>query len=158
MGFNIGGLVINQNYDKDINLLGKDLQWDISIIEEISFEEASANWTPEEEFRLYFSEKATLIFFPLEWVAEQYHSASDDTLNYVYSEMTMAFHLDFFQKGNLVRSIFEHEGVRHVDVGQPLTEENENTGADSLILTLMDKLLDIPFGDIDLEGRAFRCN
>ena len=69
MGFNIAGLVINQNYDKDIKKLSTDLKWGIEIIDEITFEEASSNWTPDGEFRLYFSDKSTMIFFPHDWVA-----------------------------------------------------------------------------------------
>ena len=71
MGYNIAGLVISQNYDRDIKKLSKDLKWGLEILEEITFEEASANWTPEDECRVYFSDRASMIFFPHDWVAEQ---------------------------------------------------------------------------------------
>ena len=129
MGFNIAGLVINQNYDKDINKLSKDLEWGIEVVEEITFEEASANWTPEEEFRLFFSDKATMIFFSHEWVAEQHRSKKGYTLNYAYSATAMAFQVDLFKSGKLIRSIFEHEGDRKMQSGEPLPLEKENETA-----------------------------
>ena len=157
MGFNIAGLVINQNYDKDINKLSKDLKWGIEIVEEITFEEASSNWTPEGEFQLYFSDKATMIFFPHDWVAEQYRSKTADTLNFAYSETAMAFQVDLFKNGKLVRSIFEHEGDRKMQIGERLELENGNDTADGLTFALIDELLGEKFGAIDLGEKSFKC-
>ena len=157
MGFNIAGLVINQNYDKNIDKLSKDLKWGIEVIGEISFEEASSNWTPDGEFRLYFSEKATIIYFPRDWVAEQSHSKTSDTLNYAYSATAMAFQVDLFKKGGLVRSIFEHEGDRKMSQGDPLELEKDNETADGLTFALFDELLNGNFNDIDLSEKAYRC-
>lgn len=157
MGFNIAGLVINQNYDKDIKKLSTDLKWGIEIIDEITFEEASSNWTPDGEFRLYFSDKSTMIFFPHDWVAEQSRSKTFDTLNYAYSATAMAFQVDLFKSGKLVRSIFEHEGDRKMSRGEPLELESNNDTADGLTFALIDELLKGKFGEIDLGEKSFRC-
>lgn len=110
MGYNIAGLVINQNYNKDIKKLGDNLKWGIEIIEEIDFETASSNWTPKGEFCLHFTDKATMIFFTHQWVADQNKSKTADTLNYAYSATSMAFQIDLFKSGKLVRSIMEYNG------------------------------------------------
>ena len=157
MGFNIAGLVINSNYDKDIEKLSADLKWGIEIIEEIPFETASENWTPDDEFRLFFGEEGTMIFFAHEWVADRYKSYTADTLNYAYSATAMAFQVDFFEQGNLVRSIMEYEGERKTEEGDPLELEYEDPSADGLTFTLIDELLGEKFGNIDLDAKAFRC-
>ncbi len=95
MGFNIAGLVIAKNYNKNISALEDDINWDIEVIEEITFEEAASNWTPDDEFRLYFSDKATLIFFPHEWAAERYASHQASSLCYAYSATAMAFFISY---------------------------------------------------------------
>ncbi|BDD02454.1 hypothetical protein [Persicobacter psychrovividus] len=157
MGFNIAGLVINKNYEKDIKQLSDDLEWGIEIIEEVSFEIASSNWTPEDEFRLYFGEQGTMIFHSHDLVAEHDSSLSADTLNYAYSETAMAFQIDLFKKGQLVRSIFEHEGDRKMEEGEPLALEKENPTADELTFALIHELFGESFYEIDFAAKAFRC-
>lgn len=157
MGFNISGLVINQNYDRDVKKLTNDIKFGIEIVEEISFEEASSNWTPDGEFRVYFSDKATMIFFSHEWVMQQLHSKTADTLNYAYSATAMVFKIDFFKEGKLVRSIFENEGDRPIERGDPLELEKEHKTADGLTFALFDQLLGDKFGNIDFGAKAFRC-
>jgi hypothetical protein len=157
MGFNIAGLVINSNYNKEINKLSEDLNWKIEIIEEIFFEEVSSNWTPDDEIRIYFGKMGTMIFFSHELVVEQYHSKKYDTLNYAYSATVMAFKVDLLIKGKLVRSITEHEGDRKHEEGEPILEENKNKTADGLTFELIDKIMGEPFGGIDLSEKGFRC-
>ena len=157
MGFNIAGLVINKNYEKDIQKLSKDLKWGIEIVEEINFETASSNWTPEGEFRLHFTDKATMIFFPHEWVADQNRSKTADTLNYAYSATSMAFQVDLFKSGKMVRSIMEYNGEKQFEIGEPLELEKEHETADGLTFSLIDELLGDGFGNIDLGEKSFRC-
>ena len=157
MGFNIAGLVINQNYDKNIEKLSKDLKWGIEIIEETNFETASSNWTPEGEFRLHFTDKATMIFFPHEWVVNQNKSKTADTLNYAYSATSMAFQVDLFKSGKMVRSIMEYNGEKQFEQGDPLELEKEHQTADGLTFALIDELLGDGFGSIDLGEKSFRC-
>jgi len=157
MGFNIAGLVINQNYEKDINKLSQDLKWDIEILEEIDFETASSNWTPDDEFRLHFTDKATMIFFPHDWVADQFKSDTADTLNYAYSATSMAFQVDLFRSGELVRSITEFDDEKKYEEGQPLALEQKHSSADALTFALIDEMLDDDFGSIDLSSQSYRC-
>ena len=157
MGFNIAGLVINQNYEKDIEKLGKDLKWGIEIIEEVDFETASSNWTPEGEFRLHFTDKATMIFFPHGWVAYQNKSKTADTLNYAYSATSMAFQVDLFKSGKMVRSMMEYDGEKKIELGNPLELEKEHQTASGLTFALIDELLGDGFGSIDLGEKSFRC-
>ena len=157
MGYNIAGLVINKNYGKDIQELSKDLKWGIEVLEEVDFETASANWTPEGEFRLHFTDKATMIFFPHDWVADQYKAKTADTLNYAYSATSMAFHIDLFKAGKLIRTIMDYNGEIQFENGDALELEAEHQEASGLTFALMDELLEDGFGAIDLGAKSFRC-
>lgn len=157
MGLNIAGLVIDHNYDKDIEKLSHDLKWGIEIVEEIPFEQVSKNWTPDGEFRLYFSEDATMIFFPFEWVVDEYSSSEGYSLNYAYSETSMTFKLDYFEDGKSLRSIIESEGERQQAFGTPLEEEAIEESADGLIMNLMEKTFENSFWNVDPNAVGFRC-
>lgn len=157
MGFNISGLIINHNYEKSLKNLEHDFGWGIKITEEINFDQASANWTPEGEFRLHFSDKATLIFFPMNWVDYEYKSSHSDTLNYAYSATGMTFQMDLFKSGKRVRSILEIEGDRTIDEGRKLAIEKNHDSAAGLIFALIDKLLGAKLGSIKYDAKSFRC-
>lgn len=43
MGFNISGMVIDNNFNKSIDEFEDAMYWGIEVIEEINFEQASAN-------------------------------------------------------------------------------------------------------------------
>lgn len=66
MGFNISGLAINKNYEKDFDKLQEELGWNLKKESEISFESASSNWTEEGICNVYFTEKGTLMFIGLD--------------------------------------------------------------------------------------------
>jgi hypothetical protein len=148
MGYNIAGLVISNNYDQDINKLSQDLKWGIEVTEEISYEIASANWTPANEFRIFFSDKATMIFFPLMWVVNPFRSRYFEPLNYAYSETFMAFGFDFFKKGILIRSIMEHEGQIKMQRRELLELEKANPSASGFTFATIKSLLEEDFREI----------
>lgn len=158
MGFNIAGLVISQNYDRNIQKLEDDINWDIEIIEEITFDEASKNWTPEGEFRLYFTDKATMIFFPHEWVAERYYSAQVSSLCYAYSATAMTFFISYTDMENETgRFIISNNGETVLAEGTEMAYEKEGMSADGIIFKLFDDLLGENFHGLDFSDKAFRC-
>lgn len=157
MGFNIAGLVIDQNFDKDINKLGEALNWNLQVVEEIQFETASANWTPEDEFNVYFSEKATMVFFSHELAMQKYHVQGSNSLCYAYSATSMAFLVSYRKRDGTYRFFIEYEGDAKLQEGEALDLEEDYPTGDALIFKLIDDLLGEPFGSIDLGAKAFRC-
>ena len=157
MGYNIAGLVIDKNFNKEIPQLEEALRWNIKVIEEINFEKASANWTPEGEFNLYFSDKATMIFFPHEWAINNYHIEGANSLCYAYSATAMTFIVSYLDEESNYRSFMEMEGERQLETGQPLEIEKEFEDASGLIFKLFDVLLQDNFHSIDFGDKAYRC-
>ena len=158
MGYNIAGIAIKDNFGNDISKLEAELQWGIEIIEEVSFETASANWTPEGEFRLHFTDSSTIIFFPHEWIFNIFHIPEHDSMSFAYSATAMAFELNVYRNGKAIREISEnHEVGRVLDKGDKLTNEEENEGADSLTFKFLEQHLNKSFYDIGLDEKSYRC-
>ena len=157
MGFNIAGIVISDNYNKDLDALAEDVNLKLKVTDEISYETASANWTPEGEFRVYFSESATLIYFNHAEASNSYHSKIHDSMSFAYSATAMVFNIEYFEKGKLVRSMWEMEGDRESEYGNALPEEEENPTADGLIFALIDRIMGESFMGVDGAEVAYKC-
>jgi len=144
MGYNISGLVIDKNYENDIeqieNILGEKLTFD----KKVDFESGSENWKDDNYCDIYFSEKGTLIFISMERAA---------------SEMTMTFAVNYTDNCKIIRSFAETEDeVRHEEIGEKLDFEKTENDASELIHHLIEKTLDKKFWDIDLEEECYRYN
>ena len=157
MGFNIAGMIIDKNFDKDIQHLGRALKWGIEVIEEINYEKAASNWTPDGEFNIYFSETATLIYFPHEWAINKYHVVGTNSLCYAYSATAMTFIVSYMDEDMNHRFFMESDGERMLEEGSPLEWEKDHPTADGLIFKLFDVLLDDQFHQIDMGDVAYRC-
>ncbi|MCB0515131.1 MAG: DnaJ C-terminal domain-containing protein [Chitinophagales bacterium] len=157
MGYNIAGLVVNKNFDRNVQQLATALRWGIEIIDEITFEQATANWLPEGEFRLYFSDKATMIFFPHEWSVEGYHVQGAKSLCYAYSATAMVFVVDYLDENGTARYFMENEGKKSLENGAPLPYEQQFPTASGLIFKLFDELLGESFHAINFADKAYRC-
>lgn len=158
MGYNIAGLVISNNFEKNIQKLEDDLMWDIEIVEEITFEEASSNWTPDGEFRLFFTDKATIIFYPHEWISERYSSHKSSSMSYAYSATSMTFFISYNNlEENYGRFIISNDGEIQLSEGQEIPYEKEGHPVDAIIFKLIDDLIDDNYHNIDMEAKAFRC-
>jgi len=158
MGFNIAGLVIASNYGKEISKLEDDIAWDIEILQEITFEEASSNWTPKEEFRLFFTDKATMIFFPHSWVMERYGSHTSTSLCYAYSATSMTFFISYSNiEEKYCRFLITNEGETTIAEGQKIPYEDQNMSSDAIIFQLIDDILGESFHEIEMSAKAYRC-
>jgi len=157
MGFNISGMVIDNNFNKSIDEFEDAMHWGIEVIEEINFEQASANWTPDETVNIYFSEKATMIFYPFEWSLEPDHPQNVNSLGFAYSETAMTFAVSYLDEKGNYRFFIENEGERQLESGSALPLEKEFPTADGLIFKLIDVLLGQSFFSIDPNEIAYRC-
>jgi|GEM_PF-2315753 len=157
MGFNIAGIVINNNYDKDISKLATALTWGIEVQEEITFEEASKNWTPDGQFNVYFSEKGTMIFFPHDWAVDQNQPQGVKSLCYAYSATAMTFIFSYLDERGNYRFFLEGENGRQLEEGEPIEQEKAFPTADGLIFEMIDVVLDENWHDYDFGDKAYKC-
>ena len=157
MGFNISGIVINQNFKDHLEQLSGCLKLELVPREEITFEEASQNWK-REGCDIYFSEKGTLLFLPMDMCNRKRSCENLEIMTFVYSEMSMVFYMNY-SNGSQDREIAEVEGARNLEDGPELDIEADAGGEVSeIIIRMISKILGEDFWDIDLSGKALRCN
>lgn len=156
MGFNISGLVINKNYQKNINELFDKLGWSLKKGEEIDFETASSNWKEEEYCDVYFSENGTLLFLNIDYCTEGYSIENLNTLSFGYSEASMTFLLSYCENGIETRTIMETEGKNFSDEGVKLEIENGCDDLSEIIWKQIEIVLGKNFHEIDNSEKAIR--
>ena len=156
MGFNIAGIVVNKNYENKTEELGKSLGLNLTFEKEITCEEATRNWKDDGICDIYFAENGTILYLPFDLCAtESYAIENQDVLTFAYSETSMAFNFDYFENGEFRRKIFEAEGDRMDDIGEPLPEEAIHTEVSELIFKKISIVLGEKWGS-DEEMKAFR--
>ncbi|MCZ8216409.1 MAG: hypothetical protein O9262_09240 [Cyclobacteriaceae bacterium] len=156
MGFNVSGLVINQNYENNFEDLQKKLGWNLKKEGEINFETASSNWKGEDICDVYFSEKGTLMFMSLEMCAQPWLLKEANTLTFVLSETSMIFSLNYAVNGVLVRTILEVEGNRMKETGEKLAIEKKSEDTSAIIWNQIEVVLGKSFWSIEPSEKADR--
>ena len=158
MGFNIAGLVINNNYDKDITQLEEDIHIGLEVVRESTFEDACSNWKEDGMYHVYFGDKGTMIFYGHEMAIEHNLSKRHESMSYAYSATAMAFYISY---NNLAdsqyREIMESEGDRNMDEGAPIPLEADHPTADGLTFALMDKIMEQNWHSIDFGEKCYVC-
>lgn len=156
MGFNISGVAISKNYESEFDQLQKELGWNLEKESEINFGTASSNWTEEGICDVYFSEKGTLMFISVNICAEPWGLKNDNTLTFTLSETSMAFNINYCEKGILKRSIIEVNEERIQDDGEKLEVEKKSEDTSEIIWNQIEVVIGKRFWDIDPNEKALR--
>jgi hypothetical protein len=156
MGFNISGLAINNNYENDFEKLQKQLGWHLEKQSEIDFETASSNWKEEGICDVYFSEKGTLLFISMDRCTESFSLPNDNTLTFALSETSMAFNINYCEKGIEKRSIMEVNDERLEDEGEKLEVENRSEDTSEIIWNQIEVVISKSFWQIEPDEKAVR--
>jgi len=156
MGFNVSGLVINQNYENKINQLQEEFKWNIRKESEIDFETASSNWKEAGILDFYFSESGTLIFMNIDMCTDSFRLKNANTLTFALSETSMAFNVNYCENGILKRSIMEVNNDRFTDDGEKLSVEDKSSDTSEIIWNQMEVLLGKKFWSIEPDEKAIR--
>ena len=156
MGFNISGLVINQNYRENFEELQNKLGWNLKKVEEIDFEKASSNWQEEDICDVYFTEKGTLLFLNMDLCTSSYEIENVNSLTFALSETSMAFNLNYCENGIEVRSIMEVESEMIDNSGEKLEVEEKSNDTSEIIFNQIEVVLGKRFWDIEPNEKVFR--
>ncbi len=150
MGFNIAGLVIDKNYQNDLEGLSTILGQQLLFSEKVDFEQASENWKEDTYCDIYFHEEATLIFLSMEECANEVLVPNQVAFNFVLSEMSMVFSVHYTNNEQLVRALVVLEDeTRPIDLGEKFAFELEETDPSELIYHLFEQTLGKSFWSIE---------
>lgn len=156
MGFNISGIAINKNFEKDFETLQKELGWNLQKQGAINFETASSNWKEDDICDVYFTEEGTLLFISMDMCNKAWKLKNTNTLTFALSETSMAFILNYCESDLLKRSIMEVEGKRTLDSGAKLAIEENSEDTSEIIWNQLKVVLAKSFWDIKEDEKAIR--
>ncbi len=156
MGFNISGIVINQNLRSNPNLLSKILGRKLYEQKEIDFETASENWKEPDFVDVYFSENGTLVFAEIDMCVEAHGFSDSNILTFALSETSMTFSISYTENDQLIREKLEADGEIITDEGPPLAAEEDEDDMSEVIWKLIEQVLGISFHNVELEEECYR--
>jgi len=155
MGYNIAGIAINKNFNKDPQKLIKDLELPLVYEGEVDFE-TGTSYKEEGYFDIFFSEKGTIIYSygPIEFDAK--FSKGCSMLNFAIGETSMVFHFELFRNGERVRVKSVHEDKVLEDNGDKLEVEEGENELMEIILKQKGQLFGQHFNEMALELKGHR--
>lgn len=156
MGFNLSGIAINKNFENEFENLQKELGWKLEKQSEINFETASSNWKDDGICDVYFSENGTLLFVSMEMCTESWPLKDNNTLTFALSETSMAFNINYCEKGIDKRSIMEVNEERMQDEGEKLSVEETSEDTSEIIWNQLAVVIGKRFWDIEPDEKAVR--
>ncbi|KFF05835.1 hypothetical protein [Flavobacterium reichenbachii] len=167
MGFNFTGIVVNKNYEDDINVLAKDLGLgNLKYEEEIEFSEAHHYVSKNTRHCVvYPAENGTLIFLCQPLLNIERIAKNEEVLSFLISEYSMTFFFEYYKKDrsviNLNNSNSVFECVRSkilitdneiAEYGDKLPiESSNNLDTMDTIFHLISEVLGQEFGSIDMN-------
>jgi hypothetical protein len=156
MGLNISGLVINQNFQENIQDLQNILGWDLIKVEDIDFETVSSSNKEEDICDVYFTDNGTLIFLNADLCTESYALENLNSLSFIYSETSMASHYNYSESGISKFSNLEIESEIVDQTGTPLEIETEPYDNADIIFTQIELILGKSYWDIEPNEKLYR--
>lgn len=157
MGFNFAGIAVNRTFDYDINKVADAFGWNIKMVKEVTFDEASQNWTPERDVNIHFTDKSTMIFLSFERCISAFGIQGANVLTFAYSATSMAMLLHYWENDKVVRYIMEHNHEIMQEHGEKLPQEQEGKHVDGLIFDMLEEVLGRSFHQLDFAGKAYHC-
>lgn len=156
MGISIAGIVINQNFENNLDELQKHFNWRFIRSEKVNVEAAQENWKGDTYCDIYFTENGTLIFLNIEMSSGNYVIPELNTLTFAMSETSMTFYLRYHEKGKLKRLLAEHDGSIEMDQGEKLPVEEDAEDMQEFIWLQMEEVLGKSFWSLEPEEKAMR--
>jgi len=152
MGFNIAGIVINSNFDHDINKFIKETGFSIKLEREISPEELRENWTAEGIYRVQFTDIGTVVFLNFQECLDGQYLDGYNVMTFTYSETSsMLLFLTYYEGQVQRRRIMEDDLIKKVDEGVPLNIDSDKKGEElsEILFELFETILGKSFFLLD---------
>lgn len=151
MSLNIAGVVVDANFDKNIDKIQALLGYRLTFDCESDFEDATDGWVQDGTCFVYAHGDKTLILLPMDDCSDGFEHPDLTVLTFALSETSMAFNLSYSEGTAVVRSIMSVNGTFLVNEGTPSAIEQNITDVDEIIMAYIKNTLGIGFYDIDEE-------
>ena len=111
----------------------------------------------KDTFYVFFTESGTLILTPLEVAKRGFDVSDSNSLRFFYESTSMTFLFSYLDHKENLREIWESDGEKNFELGEPLSFENEYPNTSGLISRVMKELIGISFDYIDPQEAVYKC-
>ncbi|GJM61216.1 hypothetical protein [Persicobacter diffluens] len=156
MGFNIAGVIINQNLSNQTKILQEAFCWELEELGTVSFEAACSNWKESDLCDMVFLPEASLIFLSFEEAFQTTGIRDMKSMIFGISETSMLFEMQLREGKYLMRHLTEVEGKIKDNSGFALEVENTISVTEDLLWHQIEELAGIPFDQINTPAKRYR--
>ncbi|MDM1521422.1 hypothetical protein [Myroides odoratimimus] len=156
MGLQIGGIVIDKNYQSDLEGLEVILKSKLVHEEEVTFKKATVSDKESDILDICFLEDATLVLVSIGMASLVYKASKQKVMSFVIDEEMMSFNLHYTENGFLIRTVLEVEGEVVESIGEPLEYEEVEESKIELIYHLIEDIIGEYLWDIEPQERCMR--
>ena len=156
MGLQIGGIVIDKNYQSDLIGLEAILNRELICEGEVTFKKATTNDKDLDILDIIFLEEATLIITSIDMASLSYKASQQKVMSFVIDEEAMLFSLYYTENGFLIRKVIEAEGSVVESRGEQLEYEEVEDSKVELIYHLIEDIIGEYLWDIDSQESCIR--
>ena len=157
MGFNISGIIIEDNFGKNIQKVSENLEIGFEIIEECEPYEATERITEKDKVYICFTEYSTIIFYEPELFDKGIYSQTANSLNFQYFEGPMIFAIRYVKDCETVKNIMSIGSKIIYSTGRKLKAEAGTKGVDEIVVNLAKQISGITILGMTDQIKVTKC-
>jgi hypothetical protein len=158
MGFNVQGIATSLK-TKNIATFIPHLEREKATDGEMSYlEAATSSHIEDNDVYIIPAENGTILTagfgIPIYDVSLEELSINGKALKYMVGETAMMFVFDYYENGELIRSVSNHNGRNMQEKGEPLAIEKSETDFTEIIFTLMQEVTGDSIYTLEPDAKA----
>jgi hypothetical protein len=157
MGFNISGIIIENNFTEDINKVSENLEIGFKIIGDSESYEATERIDEKDELFICFTKSSTIIFYEAGLFDNNIYSQTYNSLNFLYLEVPMMFGIRYVKDCETIRNLLTIDGKIIYSVGRKLKAELGTTNVDEIVLNFANQISGINLLGIPEQTKVLKC-
>jgi hypothetical protein len=157
MGFNISGIVIENNFKEDIQKVSENLEIGFEIIKECESYEATESINENDNIFICFTKSSTIIFYEPGHFDKHIYSQSLSSLNFLYLEGPMMFGIRYVKDCEIIRNVLSIDGKIIYSTGTKLKAEVGTQGVDEIVVNLAKQISGITILGISEQTKVTKC-
>lgn len=158
MGLNISGLIIEDNFDTDLQKLAENIEIGFEFVEECKIYDAFERITDKSKTFVIFTNTATIIMDGGEHYDNQRYSQSANSLTFQYYETAMFFGIRYVIDCELLRAFESLENKEIYSLGRKIKAEKNTNQSGEVVINLIEQLSGIHIFSLPDKIKAIKCN
>lgn len=157
MGFSISGLILTENFNREVSKVSENLEIGIEVLKKVESSWATIRIEDEKEIYLGFNEEATIIYYEPSLYDQKIYSQTTNSLNFQYFEGPMIFALRYVKDCELKRRILSIDGDELLSIGRKLKVETQTDRIESIVIDFAKQISNFNILRLTKETSVYQC-